>query len=78
MFCQSLALGLLGNRVVHALKEPYTLVYQSTCYICFNQSIQIPESTIYREALLITKKHYEIYVQGDVFIPRDYYIVHNG
>ena len=28
MFCQSLALGLLGSRVAYALKEPYTLVYQ--------------------------------------------------
>ena len=27
MFCQSLALGLLGSRVAYALKEPYTLVY---------------------------------------------------
>ena len=25
MFCQSLALGLLGSRVAYALKEPYTL-----------------------------------------------------
>ena len=27
MFCQSLALGLLGSRVAYALKESYTLVY---------------------------------------------------
>ena len=30
MFCQSLALGLLGSRVAYALKEPYTLVYPAT------------------------------------------------
>ena len=29
MFCQSLALGLLGSRVAYALKEPYTLVYEN-------------------------------------------------
>ena len=32
MFCQSLALGLLGSRVAYALKEPYTLVYEYWCW----------------------------------------------
>ena len=36
MFCQSLALGLLGSRVVYALKEPYTLVYPVMLQIKFD------------------------------------------
>ena len=35
MFCQSLALGLLGSRVVYALKEPYTLVYKTLYFVHF-------------------------------------------
>ena len=42
------------------------------------RSIQIPESTIYRKALLITKKHLEKYMQSDVFVARNYYNLHNG
>ena len=70
---------------------PISIVGSGDCYwllvcsgvlvcsgISTNRSIQIPESTIYRKALLITKKHKEKYMQGDVFIARDYYIVHTG
>ena len=35
MFCQSLALGLLGSRVAYALKEPYTLVYTPMQYAIY-------------------------------------------
>ena len=42
MFCQSLALGLLGSRVAYAIKKPYTLVYimLRECYCTIRRCAQ--------------------------------------